>query len=524
MHRHWRRGEHPMKKTSKPMLLALGLTLLAGSASATTLSTGSCWTPTGSTSAYRMRHQAVLLPNGKVLAVGGYQSGGIPLASAEVYDPASGIWSPTGSMAVARHGHTAVLLPNGKVLVSGGASPYAPLASAELYDPASGTWSPTGSMAVPRYGSPAVLLPNGKVLVSGGTNGYLGSTLASVELYDPASGTWSPTGSMAEPRGAHTLTVLPNGKVLSAGDGALGVANRVDLYDPVSGTWSSGSPMSRTRQDHTTTLLPDGKVLVTGGIDHVIHNDAEVYDPASDTWSPAGTMAASRVNHTAVLLPNGQMLVVGGQFYSTTAAELYACGEEEVATCPDGSPVSEVTVSSGELSLLLQCPLEMTLECGVRPWVDPQVTATDGVNPLEVHKYNSGDDDGDGVPGSEDPDDYGPGPNVYAEGTYLVEYIAWNSGGTVSTLRTVHVEDSTPPALKLKGSATMTHVCGSAWVDPGVEASDTCNGELSHLVETAGYVNGWSEGTYTLTYSLTDSGGNSATPLTRTVQVVDCPW
>ncbi|HZH13908.1 MAG TPA: hypothetical protein VE057_06065 [Archangium sp.] len=27
-----------------------------------------------------------------------------------------------------------------------------------------------------------------------------------------------------------------------------------------------------------------------------------------------------------------------------------------------------------------------------------------------------------------------------------------------------------------------------------------------------------------MTYSLTDSGGNSATPVTRTVDVVNCPW
>ena len=75
----------------------------------------------------------------------------------------------TGSLATARYSHTATLLPNGKVLVAGGDNGGA-LASAELYDPASGTWTATGSLATARDYHTATLLPNGKVLVAGGLN------------------------------------------------------------------------------------------------------------------------------------------------------------------------------------------------------------------------------------------------------------------------------------------------------------------------------------------------------------------
>ena len=62
---------------------------------------------------------ATLLPNGKVLVVGGRDSIG-PIASAELYDPATGIWSSTGSLNTGRDAHTATLLQDGTVLVAGG--------------------------------------------------------------------------------------------------------------------------------------------------------------------------------------------------------------------------------------------------------------------------------------------------------------------------------------------------------------------------------------------------------------------
>src|SRR6266536_2532792 len=135
----------------------------------------------------------------------------------------------TGSLGTARHSHTATLLPNGKVLVAGGFNSSGILASAELYDPASGTWTATGSLGTPRRSHTATLLPNGKVLVAGGLST---SVVASAELYDPASGTWTATGSLGTARFSHTATLLPNGKVLLAGgDNDSGVLASAKLYD-----------------------------------------------------------------------------------------------------------------------------------------------------------------------------------------------------------------------------------------------------------------------------------------------------
>jgi WD40 repeat protein len=295
------------------------------------------WSATGSLATARAYHTATLLPNGKVLVAGGGNN------SAELYDPASGTWSATGSLATARAYHTATLLLNGKVLIVAGEGNSAPfvLASAELYDPASGTWSATGSLAVARAGQPsghtATLLPNGKVLVAGGGNSN--SILTSAELYDPASGTWSATGSFATPRSGHTATLLSNGKVFVAGGGdGHNIFASTELYDPGSGTWSATGSFARARFGHTATLLPNGKVLVIGGggsLGGHVFGGAELYDPASGTSSTTGSPATARENHTATLLPNGKVLVAGGfdirfgfvfasaELYNTPVSRLY---------------------------------------------------------------------------------------------------------------------------------------------------------------------------------------------------------
>jgi len=74
-----------------------------------------------------------LLPSGQVLVAGGY--GKQALASAELYDPATGTWTTTGSLAFPRDAHTETLLPNGRVLVAAG--PYTSrlvFNTAELYE------------------------------------------------------------------------------------------------------------------------------------------------------------------------------------------------------------------------------------------------------------------------------------------------------------------------------------------------------------------------------------------------------
>jgi hypothetical protein len=144
----------------------------------------------------RRAYTKTLLTNGMELITGGYFHREIPSSSNEVissvqlFDTNTGKWKETGEMHTARSSHAAMLLPNGKVLVVGGLDKqFHDLSSAELYDPATGTWAETGSMNKARYSFVALLQSNGKVLVFSGVGGRY-SAATDKELYNPATGIW----------------------------------------------------------------------------------------------------------------------------------------------------------------------------------------------------------------------------------------------------------------------------------------------------------------------------------------------
>jgi hypothetical protein len=273
--------------------------------------------------------------NGKVLITGGagltfdergYSSN--PWASAELYDPSAGIFTGTGDMATPRTFHTATLLPDGKVLIVGGLTANINnglsglSASAELYDPVTGAFSATGNMTTARYLHTATLLNDGKVLIAGGADAS--RILASAELYDPATGSFSATGNMISGRAVFTATLLISGKVLIAGGQRQVIpATRpnAELYDPYTGTFSVSTAryadlfpagFAAGETPVTATLLTDGKVLLTLGFFDLGGDGAVVYDPAAGSFTRTGNMTRDRDYSTGTLLSDGTVLITGG--------------------------------------------------------------------------------------------------------------------------------------------------------------------------------------------------------------------
>lgn len=282
-----------------------------------------------SMSVTRAAHTATLLPSGRVLIAGGCVlpscETGERSASAELYDPTTGMFTPANSMTTPRVGNSATSLPDGRVLIAGGWSGARPTASAELYDPATGVFTPTGSLHTPRGGHTETLLADGRVLLAGGYDGR--QSLNSAEMYDPRTGAFTPARNMTTPRNAHTASLLHDGRVLIAGgsSGSGDVLNSAEIYDPARGDFQPTGGMTAIRHKHAAVTLQDGRVLIVGGSDARDglgqYASTELYDPTSGGFQPGARMRAQRFKLPAavVLLPNGEVLVAG----SDTRVEIY---------------------------------------------------------------------------------------------------------------------------------------------------------------------------------------------------------
>ena len=82
--------------------------------------------------------------------------------------------------------------------------------------------------------------------------------------------------------------------------------------------------------------------------------------------------------------------------------------------------------------------------------------------------------------------------------------------------------DSVLPVITLNGSASISLTVGATYTELGAKASDDVDGDISTKIITTGTVNTAVAGTYTITYTVSDTAGNIATA-TRTISVSAAP-
>jgi hypothetical protein len=108
-------------------------------------------------------------------------------------------------------------------------------------------------------------------------------------------------------------------------------------------------------------------------------------------------------------------------------------------------------------------------------------------------------------------------------------FSGWSDGTSTSSLTILVSSDQTItasfslidviiPAITLVGSPTIELTIGNTFTDPGATATDNIDGDLTSSIITSGTVDASSTGSYTISYSISDATGNSAS-VTRTIVV-----
>ena len=153
--------------------------------------------------------------------------------------------------------------------------------------------------------------------------------------------------------------------------------------------------------------------------------------------------------------------------------------------------------------IVLQGEQEMTLDYGAE-YVEPGFTATD-----ECDGDITASVEVKGETNSQEPGEY----------TYI--YTVADSSGNIGTItRIVRVLDVSGPNIILSGGRQLYLKIGSTYAEKGYQAIDNKDGDLTAQVSVSGTVDTTRPGNYTITYTVTDSSGNTST-VTRSVYVYE---
>ena len=199
------------------------------------------WTPLPTMNEARMFAACVTLDS-KIYAIGGQCRLGVPLDSAEVFDPALNQWQLIRSMH-SKQGSPSAVAHKGSVYVLGRGldDQY----SLQIYSHTSNTWTlATTTIPYRRY-NPAVYY-NGTIFILCGSNSSTCGSTREVEndcvvyQYDPDSSQWSTKCQMPGPPHAGFAAAVVNGAIVVVG-GHRGweKLSSADLYDPVAREWRS---------------------------------------------------------------------------------------------------------------------------------------------------------------------------------------------------------------------------------------------------------------------------------------------
>ena len=227
--------------------------------------------------------------------------------------------------------------------------------------------------------------------------------------------------------------------------------------------------------------------------------DAEITIEVGSVYEDLGAIVDD--NHS-----NNLVATVGGDTVDVNTVGTYTITYD--ALDAEGNEATQVTrtvnvVDTTAPVITLTGDAEVTLEVGST------------YNELGATFTDNYDQDGNAIVGGDVVD-------VNTLGTYTVNYNVTDTNGNVATqvTRTVNIVDTTAPVITLTGDAEVTLEAGSTYNELGATFTDNYDQDGNATIG-GDAVDTNTLGTYIVTYNVTDTSGNVATQVTRTVNVVD---
>jgi hypothetical protein len=237
----------------------------------------------------------------------------------------TGTWTNISPMHDTRLYYASQVLTDGRLFVAGGEYGSG-RATAEVYDPATGLWTqvnPPTNLLDPSKTSPttsgpqgfgdseSAILPDGRVLVAPIAPATNGETM----IFDPGSDGWAAGPYTQRVQGEQTWVKLPDGSILTVDHDS----TYSERYIPAQQSWVPDAPLPltlfvnlspvATGETGPGLLLPNGRAFFLGGTGHTA-----IYIPSGNAnpgnWVdgpdiPGGLVAADA---PAAMLSNGKIL------------------------------------------------------------------------------------------------------------------------------------------------------------------------------------------------------------------------
>jgi len=303
-----------------------------------------------------------------------------------------------------------------------------------------------------------------------------------------------------------------------------------------------------TEQGATATDNIDGDItanIVVGG-DTVDINTAGAYVITYNVSDAAGNLAAE-VTRTVNVIPDTTapvITLVGSSPVNLNVGDTYT---EEGATATDNIDgditvnivVGGATVDTNVAGAYIvtynvsdaagNAAVEVTRTVNVIPDTTAPVITLVGSSPVDLNVGDVYTEQGATATDNIDGDISanivvgGDTVDINTAGAYVITYNVSDAAGNAATevTRIVNVvQDTTTPVITLNGASTINLNLGDTYTEQGATATDNIDGDITaNIVVGGATVDTNVAGTYIVTYNVSDTAGNAAAEVTRTVIV-----